>query len=172
MMLKLNKAGILTYDSQEGFSNRVEKERAYLLCIVPPEVGKKLIEKMNGPVFKAWEVKKLSDEEIEKYYDTYEPVTVTTYKGQRKTSTYAALRESDPDVSLYMGDDEPFEHFNISDPVMYVYLMDTVYGRLGSGEGGLFTTILKEMQTGGRRRRTFRRKAGKTRRRKHLAVEL
>jgi len=157
MLVKLNQAGILTLDSQEGIIDEQEKQRAYLVCIVPPDVGKKLIEKMNKDEFRAWEIKRLSDEGMNKYYDTYEATIVTfSAEGNPKTGTYAAFPANERDVSLYMGDDEPYDRFNISEPKMMVELMDTVYGRHASEEGGLFTTILKTMSGRGR---TFRSKA-------------
>lgn len=157
MLVKLNQAGIITIDSQEGIIDQDEKQRAYLVCIVPPDVGKKLIEKMNKGEFRAWEIKRLSEEDMNKYYDTYEgPILTFTGEGNPKTTGYAAYPVSDPDVSLYMGDDEPYDRFNISEPKMMVGLMDTLYGRHASEEGGLFTTILKTMSGRGR---TFRSKA-------------
>ena len=163
MMIKLNQSGIITTDSQEGIVKGDYKERAYLDAIVPPDVGRKLIEKMNKGEFRAWEIKRLSEEDMNTYYDTYESIPVTMNKGRPKTGTYAAFPNDVPDVSLYMGEDEPRVAFTISEPTMMVGFMDTVYGRHGSEEGGLFTTLLKTM---GGRRKTRRRKHKQTRRRK------
>ena len=164
MLVKLNQTGIITIDSQEGIIDQDEKQRAYLVCIVPPDVAKKLIEKMNKGEFRAWEIKRLSEEDMNKYYDTYEgPIVTFSAEGNPKTTGYAAYPASAPDVSLYMGDDEPYDRFNISEPKMMVELMDTVYGRHGSEEGGLFTTLLKTMRGG---RKTRRRKLKQTRRKK------
>lgn len=163
MMVKLNQAGIITVDSQEGVIDGDLKERAYLQCFVPPDVGRKLIEKMNKGEFRAWEIKRLSDEDMNKYYDTSEFIPVTTYQGHPQTRAIEAYALSSSDVGLYMGDDEPYDFFNISEPKMMVLLMDTVYGRHASEEGGLFTTLLKTMRGG---RKTRRRKLKQTRRKK------
>jgi len=166
MMVKLNQAGIITVDSQEGVIDGDLKERAYLQCFVPPDVGKKLIEKMNKGEFRAWEIKRLSDEDMDKYYDTSEVIPVTTYQGRPQTRAIEAYALSSSDVALYKGEDDPndmYDFFNISEPKMMLLLMDTVYGRHGSSEGGLFTTLLKTMRGG---RKTRRRKLKQTRRKK------
>ena len=129
-LIKINKSGMLTENSQEGIEKKDIRERAYLTGFL--KNSKKFIEYINSHTDKVAFQVLISPIQI--------PGIVVTYSGTRpETRLFTTASKADM-VAIRKAC-----HLNKDDDAVFVAIFDPQYGRLATSKHGLYRDIMKSL---------------------------